>query len=775
MNKKKRAPALIGGGFVLISLILFKDAFSEGNMLFGHDTLNIYLPFKIFASNIFREYGALPVWMPNIFGGIPLLASSSLLYYYPTDLLFMFSGIEPYKTYTPDMIIHMFLAGWGMYLFIRQIKASKEAAVLGAVMFMLSGFIISFIAVGHWNNIKAGALIPFTFYFTLRGLNEKKLFWFASAGCIFALQVLATGMQVTAYNFMGVSLLFLYKGIITEKETRARLINTAMFAAGGIFILWMSAGQFFPSMEYKDFSWRGAFGYEDFVSWSFHPAELTGFLLPHYFGLEGGTYWGYMNFNLTTYYFGIIAFLLLPFAFMKNDRKETAVFFLVSAVIMLLFSFGGFTPLYKLLYNIPVFNQFRNPGRFIYVFTFFTVAMAAVGFDNIIRSEKEKTLKYLKYTAAAAGVLFIIFLIITSKDLIASYYQSIKGSALPDNLLMALGEMHRADLAVYFVMVVFFAGVIYAFSSGKIKSVFILVCIMCAGVFFDTYRLNSKFINYINYSKFVPAQSVFTNVFKKDRTAYRIADFNGIWGPNRGIYYGEETINGTHGLMPSAYIELLNNNAFNNLNFNRGFNIKYYILPDGPPIEGLAQVKRFSREAENFRILKDEAELGRGYLALKIIPVNSGKMVLRMIKQGIFEYGAVYPSEKDWKSAAVFEDPGTAVHKKYTPAESVFEINSQKENLFVFAESYYNKWKAQVNGREAEILKVNTAAMAVKVPAGKSTVRFYYDDTGEKFWLFVMLFGLVLYILLYITEIKKKLFSVKRRKNSESTDSNTDV
>ena len=171
----------------------------------------------------------------------------------------------------------------------------------------------------------------------------------------------------------------------------------------------------------------------------------------------------------------------------------------------------------------------------------------------------------------------------------------------------------------------------------------------------------------------------------------------------------------------------------------------------------MTEIRKIHTGMGMFRILRDEMELGRGYLPMKIIPAANGGMAARMIKQGIFEYGAVYTDKKNWNRPETFNQQGRVVHKKYKSSESVFEVDSPRETLFVFANSYYKKWKASVNKINAPVLKVNAAAMAVKIPGGKSTIRFYYDDTMEKLWLFVMLFGMVLYILLYIGEIKKKI------------------
>ena len=370
MQNKKIQNIIFLSVLVVIFIIMFSGA-KSGKILFGTDTINIYLAFKTFAKEMFTKHGDIPLWLPNIFMGIPLIASSSLLYYYPTDLVFMILPIPSEQTYTLDIIIHMFIAALGMFLFLRRINLRKESAFFGGIAFMLSGFLISYIYVGHWNNIKAGALIPFAFYFIHRALSEKKLFFFLSSAIIMALQILATGMQIMAYTFMGIFLYVLYYIMFEEKDNKEKVKLFSYFSAATLMILLFSALQFFPSLAYKNHSWRGDFSYEHFVSWSFHPAESLTFLFPQFYGLMANTYWGRMPFNLTTYYMGLIPFLLIPFVFASGKYKKVSIFLLIASGIFLILSFGGFTPIYKMFYHIPVFNQFRVPSRFLYLFTFF--------------------------------------------------------------------------------------------------------------------------------------------------------------------------------------------------------------------------------------------------------------------------------------------------------------------------------------------------------------------------------------------------------------------
>ena len=63
----------------------------------------------------------------------------------------------------------------------------------------------------------------------------------------------------------------------------------------------------------------------------------------------------------------------------------------------------------------------------------------------------------------------------------------------------------------------------------------------------------------------------------------------------------------------------------------------------------------------------------------------------------------------------------------------------EKENLVFFSVPYEEGWSATVNGQSAEIIKANKGFMAVKVPAGTSSIRFEYMTPGLNYGLIITL------------------------------------
>jgi uncharacterized membrane protein YfhO len=100
------------------------------------------------------------------------------------------------------------------------------------------------------------------------------------------------------------------------------------------------------------------------------------------------------------------------------------------------------------------------------------------------------------------------------------------------------------------------------------------------------------------------------------------------------------------------------------------------------------------------------------------------------------------------------------------------KITADKERLVFFSVPWEGGWSATVNGKAAEIAKVNVGFMAVKVPVGTTTIRFNYVTPGLKLGAFVSLGGVILFLFYYFATraydkknpVKRKTFKIKQFK-----------
>jgi hypothetical protein len=746
----------IAAFFLAVITVMFSGALEPGKMLLGNDTITIYMAFAVFAKKMMLLYHSLPAWLPDICLGMPMIGSSSLLYYYPTDLIFMLLPFPIQYMYVPDMIIHMFIAALGMYLFLKKLKLSREASLFGAAALMISGYMISYIFAGHWNNIKAGALIPFAFYFIHRALEEKKLIHYLNTALVFALQMLATGMQIMAYTYIGVVFYAGYRIIFVEKDGATRARTCLLFALSTVCILLFSAPQFVPSIFYTNHSWRGGISYENFVSWSFHPAETITFLLPRFYGLFGDTYYGHMMFNLTTYYFGVIPLLLLFFLPFSGRYKKTVIFFAAASAVFIVLAFGGYTFFYGIFYYIPVFKQFRNPSRFLYLATFFIITLSSVGLNNLLETGNEESkIRSLKRAGIIIGGILAILLLATVSGGIGSFvsssYARVKNQQIQPGLLYGIKDMINRDMVGLLFITIGFGAIVLLFIKRRIKSAFIAVLLLACVNFLDVQRIDSKFIMFDYYSRYIPENNEVVSALRTYKQPFRVQNFDALYGMNRNIYYGVENLTGMHGLMPADYENMMLKKSFDSVMVDRVFNIKYFLNGQELKIPGFVKILEGQK-----KLYRDTYAKDRVYFSDNIIKKDSREEMLDFMGSAAFNSDQAVVG-RDFPADPHKPGNGTAAIKEYRPDRVLASVESGTGGVVVHSAGYFSEWKAKVDGKEEKTYRVNYLAMGVPVGPGIHEVEFYYDKTE-------IYAGIIIGAVSFLAYIGILFYTRKRRK-----------
>jgi len=300
------------------------------------------LALRRLAANYWRD-GIVPLWNPLSRCGTPLAADPQSGALYPLNLPYL--ALSPTAASNLTILLHFSLAGILMFWYLRRAKASGAASLLGAVTFMFSGFLTAHKS--HTAMQNAAAWLPLILLCVSEAIRRPRS-GFALLGAA------AVAMQI--------------------------------FAGGGL----LAAVLLVPAFEYARLSPRATMSYPDFTSYSFHPFLVPLLLFPNALGAEaptvfGNYYWGPWNLSeLGAGFCGIAPLALAVVAVTALFRSSRTVrLHAVTALAALLLSFGGYTPLYRLLYRVPVYNLFRCPSRNLLVFCFAVAALAAFGLDAL--------------------------------------------------------------------------------------------------------------------------------------------------------------------------------------------------------------------------------------------------------------------------------------------------------------------------------------------------------------------------------------------------------
>ena len=99
----------------------------------------------------------------------------------------------------------------------------------------------------------------------------------------------------------------------------------------------------------------------------------------------------------------------------------------------------------------------------------------------------------------------------------------------------------------------------------------------------------------------------------------------------------------------------------------------------------------------------------------------------------------------------------------YKPNELVYESSSKSEGLAVFSEIYYNvrdEWKVSIDGKPADMIRVNYVLRGLRIPAGKHNIVFKFEPisvaAGSKVDLISSLLLVVLVVGAVFVTVRNK-------------------
>jgi hypothetical protein len=380
---------LVGCVVVLFWKVVFTPA-----MFFYRDVFNYSYPHARFIHEALG-HGYLPYWNPILNYGEPVLANPNFLVFYPSTLFLALLPVD--FAYSMHYVAHIALAGVGTYWLARRWRQSRSAAFFAALVFAFSGPVLS---LGNfYNHVAAAAWIPWALLMTDRALESRSRRPWILLTLVFALQFLAAEPFTLIATFgLSVACAFYRTGnprrLLGEENRRI----LAAFVVVGLLMLALSAVQFLPSLDLLEHARRGTEGlpFNETTSWSFHPLGLLEFVLPGFFGspFDGPSLWTLvLNCRNMPYFpsffvgFVPIFFALAGWA-LGQDRRR--VFAAGSALLLILLSFGRFTPLFALAYLlIPPLALVRFPVKLLVPALLFLALLGGWGFDALRRPGNE--------------------------------------------------------------------------------------------------------------------------------------------------------------------------------------------------------------------------------------------------------------------------------------------------------------------------------------------------------------------------------------------------
>ena len=728
-------------------------------------------------------------WVNNAFSGMPtyqLGAKYPHNYIKQLDLLIRF---------LPRPSDYLFLYFLGFYFLMLSLKVEYRLAVLGALSFGLSTYLIIIIGAGH--NAKAHAIsyMPFVLGSIIYVVRKKYIIGFILTAIFLGLQLTANHFQMTYYLMFIVIVMAIWFVVKCIKENdRVHLIKTiVVLFTSLVFSLLMNSSNILTTMEYSKESTRGnsssltinsdgspkenfskGLDREYITQWSYGVFESLNLFIPKIVGggssekldsnssfyqilrksgyspLESNqivknspTYWGNQPFVEAPAYVGIAVFFLFVFSvFLYRGNHRS--WLLASIILSLLLSFGkNFSFLTDLFISyFPIYDKFRAVSSIQVILELCIPIMAILGLSSLF-SDKIMTkskIRALNFT----GMVFLLILIVLY--LIKGFlpFSGISDQYMDETIVEALiedrKEIYVSQLLKSFIFISIIFSLIFLFIKEKLKKNYFIVSL--AIIISTDLILFSK--NYVNDENFVDAVNVenpynLDEVYKSiidDKSDYRVLDLTeNSTKPN----YFFNSINGYHAAKLGRYNDVmdfyLNKNHLNTLSM---LNTKYII---------------FNQEGEK-QIFKNEFSSGSAWFVKENINVFDDDQEIKSLDT--LNYKEISVSQS-FESKKYYNNTSSIVVAEKKSDYIRYDVSSDDTGLIIFSEIFYPKgWKAYINDQEVTMERFNYILRGLEVPKGKHRLEFVFDPTIVKLSSNISLFSTLGFVFIILVMILKR-------------------
>jgi len=764
------------GALYVVLVILFRGIiFDNAAFASGGDTA-ASMSYAHAGEELTRTEGGDVTWMPYFFSGMPTFGNVA---YLPHDVSYVQSVVQRLLNLLflngawTWLIVYYFIGGVGMYFLLREWEFSRAAALLGALTFMLSPYMVGLAGEGHGSKLMALSYLPLIVLLTHLLFTRRDILSLGLLGAGIGTLMLTNHMQIVYYEFIFCALFLAYHVAQDIGSTpRLALAKAALFLGALAIGFCISSYIYLSVYEYAQYSMRGGgttgaaggLNYDYATNWSWHPAELITLLVPGFFGMKAEYYWGPMiPWTNSSVYVGLAPLLFGGIA-LAFRRTRLVLFFALTALVIVLLSFGSnFSLLYQPLFTyLPFFNKFRSPEQILHLLPFTTAVLAAAGFTALEGARSagsgipaDRLARTLAIAAGVLGGLFLIVLLLQgsmldslpgwmfTKEGQLEQFQRQYGARAP-RAIAQVREMRFdvfwKDLVKFALLGGLFCALAAAYLKGHIRQwTFGAAVVVLAAV--DLGLVDAKYIDP------QPRENLMQE-FKPDATKKFLRGQPGLFRVFAGIdpsdplymdnsfaYHGIQSITGYSPAKLRIYQTLLDSCMYKSADpafpvnmhvvdmLNAEYMVTHFRLP-----EPKFQPVNFD-QAERVITYRNPAALPRAFFVDEAVTASGDGDVFRALNSPSFDPARTAVLYKSLPEEIRGVDSAHAPRiTSYKWGEIRIRTDAPARALLVLSEIYYPAgWKAYVDGNETEIYRTDYVLRSVLVPAGEHEVVFTFD------------------------------------------------
>ncbi|MGI6321567.1 MAG: YfhO family protein [Bacteroidales bacterium] len=690
---------------LLISLLSFSD------LLFHPmkwDMIDYFLPMRRLIGETLRS-GNLPLWNPYIMLGQPIYADPQSGAWYP--IAWILGSIFGYNIFTIsfEYVLHVFLAGLGVYLLLKTLNFERKIAFTMGVAYMLSGF---FVGNGqHLSWIIAGTWLPFVIssylklYLKSNIENSLKFSFFVAL--IFSGGYPAVGFIL--FYILLISSIFLIIRRLRNREKKEVRKHIKFISISMAIILPILAIFFVSNIEILPHVTRASsLTKESALTGHFHPKGLLSLIAP--LSVHIPNTWDVFGTDLSMInaYFGLIVLIFAIVALLKIKDKKVYYLF-VLALLFILTAMGVYTGIRGFLFDyIPLMNYFRFPSIFRLFFILFMVIISAYGLQYFKEKNSNKLLIILSSAIALAITGTIVFfrsytylnLLDTAKNGIFKYNENIfLEQAFSFNALFQLTILLLLILVLIFI-------------KNRKLGFNLTIFIIIAELFIST-KLTSPYTVYDEFMSAAESKN-YLNSFEKKFSL-----------PN-----GEAIALQTE-IMKKQTPFWRNLTMYNHQVSNSGFTP--FVLGEHRELN------------DNFTDFRDSIiQNSVVYIPEKVYP-NS-------LFKNSYEKGEISSKDAFFNVSDIFENSASVEFQilKFTPNKIEIVYNASSDAYLILQQHNYPHWRAKIDDKTVPLEQANIFFMGIKLPSNSHKVVFEFKPKLAKTAFYISAFSWILIVLLLL-------------------------
>ena len=763
--------------FAVISWIFFFPNDVNGDGLKQHDVMQGIANGQEGVQHEAKT-GEITRWTDALFGGMPTFQIRPT---YANSPYLSWVG-KVYSLFFPSPVSWVFIMMLGFFILLMAFKMKWYVAVLGAIGYGFSSYFFILIGAGHiWKLLTLAYVAP-----TIAGIvwcyRGKYLLGGAVAALFAALQLMSNHVQMTYYFvFLIVALVlgFLAKAI-KEKTMGRWCMATGTLVVAALLAVAANAPNLYMSYKYSKETIRGghselttnADGSQQEISatdggldkeyitqWSYGKDETFTLMIPnvkggatirpehgdnHFMSLAETSkaqsndissqdaqvleqfpqYFGDQPMTNGPVYVGIIIFalFLLGCAVVKGPVKWS----LVVVTILAIFLAWGHNMMWLtgwMIDHFPMYNKFRTPSSILVIAEFTMPLLAVLALQQILKDPKAFWSEHRSAALTAGGFCAVVCLIAALFPGIFGAYSAQETEQLMGQLQqyptvdaairMVRGSLVSGDAWRSLLFLLAGAATLWLLVKGTLKAP-IAAAVMVVLVLADLFTVNKR---YVNADTFVPAMEAEAFVARpvdtqilQDTTHYRVLDVQHFAEAMPSYFH--KTVGGYHAAKLTRYNDLIERQITrNNVQVLNMLNTKYIIVNDN-------------------QMQENPDALGNAWWVDSIAYVTGADQEMAALDSIDAAHLAVADTKfQQVLGQAKHKQPGdTITLTSYAPNKLSFKTHSAQGGLAVFSEIYFPwGWQATIDGKPAELGRVNYVLRAMQLPAGDHEVVMTFD------------------------------------------------